>query len=108
MMLLEVSKDFQNKSSIGHHGISNKTLKLCLPIKSFYIADLINLSVSEWTFPDRLKVAKVISLYKSGAKSDRRNYRPISLLSSISKVSEEILNERMLSFIKKYKIINQA
>ena len=106
--VVKVIKDFQNKSSIGHHGISNEILKLILPIINFYIADLINLSVLEWTFPERLKVAKKILLHKPGAKSDRRNYRPISLLSSTSKFFEEIFNKRMLSFIKKYKRINQA
>ena len=51
---------------------------------------LINSSLSQRIFPDKLKIAKVIPLFKSGIKSDVNNYRPISLLSCFSKIFEKL------------------
>ena len=48
---------------------------------------------------------KVIPLFKSGSKHQAQNYRPISLLSSISKVLEKLIKERLVKFLHKHKII---
>ena len=49
-------------------------------------------------FPDKLKIAKVIALYKKGATDDPSNYRPISLLSVFSKIFEKIMHKRLCDF----------
>ena len=50
-------------------------------------------------FPEILKVSKVIPIYKSGDKTKANNYRPISLLPSLSKVMEKLLVVRLPSFL---------
>ena len=59
----------------------------------------------ERIFPDSLKIAKVIPLYKKGNKTDPGNYRPISLLSTISKILEKILLKRMMKFCVKNNLL---
>lgn len=66
---------------------------------------LVNWSLQEGVFPDVLKIAKVIPLYKKGNKCSIENYRPISLLSCLSKVLERVVFERMASFIDKNDIL---
>ena len=56
-------------------------------------------------FPDDLKIAKVIPLYKSGDSSLFTNYRPISLLPAFSKVFERLIYNRLHSFFEKYNIL---
>ena len=56
-------------------------------------------------FPDDLKIAKVIPLYKSGDSSLFTNYRPISLLPASSKVFERLIYNRLHSFLEKYNIL---
>ena len=64
-------------------------LKRLAPIISPIIACIINKSFSCGIFPDSLKIAKVIPIPKTGDRSDVSNYRPISILPTISKVFEK-------------------
>ena len=66
---------------------------------------LFNLSLKTGFLPDSFKCAKVIPILKSGATCDFTNYRPISLLSSFSKLLENLVFPQMLRFIDKYSIL---
>jgi len=90
----------KNKKSTGPDGISSILLKqlneaICEPL-----VILINKSIENGIFPDSLKIAKIIPIYKSKESNLLNNYRPISLLSSISKIFEKVLYKRLYNFIK--------
>jgi hypothetical protein len=53
-----------------------------------------------------LYIAKVKPLYKKGCKTDVANYRPVSLISVFSKIMENIMHKRLLSFLNNHSIIN--
>ena len=55
-------------------------------------------------YPDDMKIAKVIALFKKGKKFDPNNYRSISVLSHIDKIFEKILCKRRISFLEINKI----
>ena len=74
------------KSSSGCDGISTKLLKVIAPVIIKPLTLLINQVLNTGTFPDKLKIAKVIPIFKKGDPSLFENYRPISLLPAISKV----------------------
>jgi hypothetical protein len=57
-------------------------------------------------FPDRLKYATVISLYKKGDKGNMSNYGPVSLLTSFSKIFEMVMQKRNSLHLSKYKILS--
>jgi hypothetical protein len=57
-------------------------------------------------FPDRLKYAVVKPIHKKGDKTSLANYRPISLLTSFSKVVERIMHNRLVNHLTKHSIIN--
>ena len=67
---------------------------------SAVLADVINSSLDKGVFPSQLKIAKVIPIHKSGSKMDVANYRPISLLSSFSKIFEKIMHRRVANFLE--------
>ena len=50
-------------------------------------------------FPDEMKIARIIPLFKSGDKQNVSNYRPISLLPQFSKILEKIFNNRLINFL---------
>ena len=84
-------KQLPNKTSYGHDKISNIMLKaLCTSI-TYPLCHIFNGSLSEGTFPDRMKIAEVIPLYKGKDMDSMINYRPISLLIMLSKLLEKII-----------------
>jgi len=62
---------------------------------------IFNLSLQIGIFPDSMKIAKVIPIFKNGDTHSFSNYRPISLLSQFSKILEKLFEIRLYSFIKK-------
>ena len=66
---------------------------------------IFNQSLQSGTFPDKLKYAKVSPIHKGGPKDVLGNYIPISVLPIFSKILEEIMNEQLIGFLDKYKII---
>ena len=93
-----------NKST-GPNSIPVFILKILKPFFSFWLTQLINLSFAVSTFPDLLKTAKIVSIHKKGSKLHQENYRPISLLSTLSKIYEEVLYVRLYSHLIKNKLV---
>ena len=60
----------------------------------------MNASILEGTYPDKLKLAKVIPIFKSGDDFDPNNYRPISLLSVFNRIFEKLMYKRLKSFFE--------
>ena len=66
----------------------------------------INDSFSCGTFPDLMKLAKVIPLYKKNSPEFASNYRPISLLSVFSKITEKLMYARLYKFFEDHDILH--
>ena len=89
--VIKIIQSFKTKKSTGDDGISMHLLKqqsCCLPI-----TNLINVSLEQGIVPDAMKLAKVISIYKEKSRESFSNYRPISLLSNLSKVLEKVVED---------------
>ena len=69
------------------------------------LTHVLNLSLLSGTFPDELKVANVVPIFKSGDAQVFTNYRPVSVLPVFSKILERIMYNRLLSFLNKHKVI---
>ena len=87
------------KRSTGPDNISTKLLKEILPTIILPLCHIFNLSLQTGFIPVRFKTAKVIPIYKSGDKHLFTNYRPISLLSSFSKIIEKIVAQQIYAFL---------
>ena len=79
-------------------------LKHCSPAIEKYLSEAFNMSFSKRKFPEFLKLAKVVPIFKRGDKTSPENYRPISLLCSISKIFEKLLYNRMVQFFVNRKL----
>ena len=65
-----------------------------------YLTSIFNSMTDSGVFPSCLEVATITPLWKSGEKTDPNNYRPMSILSSVSKVFEQLLFNRISHFIE--------
>ena len=85
-----------NKNSSGVDTIPSYFLIVTSLVITPYLMHLFNVCFKNGLFPEDLMVSEVIPIYKSGDKTKVNNYRPISLLPSLSKVMEKLL---LLSFL---------
>ena len=93
------------KKSAGNDGLTNKFLKLSLCYLILPLTDIYNTSIRTGIYPDELKIAKCVPIFKKGRKDDPSNYRPISILSSINKVFEKLLYRRLYDHFTKLNIL---
>ena len=69
-----------------------------------YLNILFNCSFETGVVPDKLKVSRVIPIYKNGSHLDMCNFRPISLLSIFDKILEKLMYNRFMQYLEKFKI----
>ena len=100
-----IIQNLNSKSSSGYDNISTILLKKLEPLLSGPLSIIINQSLKSGIFPNKLKTAKIIPIYKKGDKHKIDNCRPISLLPSISKIFEKVAHDQLLSYFVKYNIL---
>ena len=94
----KVIQSFKNKSTRDTKIESLKVANSSYVFTST-LALIINKSFQQGIFPDQMKIAKVVPIHKEGSKTDVGNYRPISLLTSFSKIYEKLMHVRILKFL---------
>ena len=106
---LEVQMYINQLSTLKSSGSENspiKLYKLIAPIIYTYLSETFNKCYEEGVFPSILKCAKVIPTYKAGKKNAVSNYRPISILSPLAKIFENMLYVRLEDYFSQNKIIS--
>ena len=98
--------NLKNKSSFGHDNISNILLKKSKEVLIQPLTLLINQTLSTGIFPNELKISRVKPLYKNGEVSQICNYRPISLLPSLSKIFEYVIFHQLFSYMENNKLLS--
>ena len=98
--ILDIINKLPKRKSPGHDLITNAILKN-IPRKAItYLATLFNSLIKIGYFPKEWKLATIIMIKKPGKdNTDPRNYRPISLLSSVSKIFEKIIHSRLTNYL---------
>ena len=105
----EVSKiilDMKNKKS-NQSSCPDHILKRINHLVSPTLSKLINSSFQSGTFPNCLKHAIITPVFKSGNKKEVSNYRPISVLSTYSKILEKCMLNRICSFLNRFNLITK-
>ena len=102
--LLNIINNLTPKTSSGIDNLSIKHIKV---IKNELVKPLTlitNQVLCTGIFPDKLKIAKVIPIFKKGDDTDLNNYRPISLLPAISKIIEKVIYNQTYNYFDHNKI----
>ena len=93
-------KSLQRKKAAGIDNLSPGLLKDCTKYISRPLCYIINLSIKTSTVPLIWKNAKVISVFKSGDPAEPGNYRPISILPTLSKILEKAVHNSLMDFLE--------
>ena len=101
-----IINSLKSGKTVGPHSIPIYLLKIPSEYIAVPLCDIVNESLSSGIFPDMMKLAKVIPLYKKNSPEVPSNYRPISLLSVFSKIVEKLTHKRLYSFLEKYDILH--
>ena len=97
------------KNSNGHDELDMCLIKKLIPyLLCISNAHIFNLSLLNGVFPDSMKLARVIPLFKSGNTKEFSNYRPISLLLQFSKILEKMYHSRLMAFIDSNQILYKS
>ena len=96
-----------SKSS-GSDDISPRIIKECIHIFIDPLCKIMNMSLSQGVVPDKLKVAKVVPVYKKSDRKNVINYRPIALLPIFSKILEKIIYKRLNEFLSKKEYLDSS
>jgi hypothetical protein len=103
--ILMCIRKLEDKKTPDMMGFSSYLLKkvsypLLTPLRHIF-----NRSFATGCVPSKMKIAKVIPIFKSGDASDINNYRPISLLSTFSKILEKIVQSRLFDYLETHNLI---
>lgn len=93
--VLEIINGLKNKKSKDNDGLTNHIFKQLRNELAEPISQITNVSLRIGIVPQKLKITKVIPIYKSGELTDPSNYRPISIIPVMSKIIETIVNLRV-------------
>ena len=101
-MVEKVITNLYSSKASGPDCIPVVVLKNCEPELSYILAKLFNKCLKESCFPDCWKVSSVVPVFKNvGERATAKNYRPVSLLSVVSKVFEKLVNNRIVDYLEK-------
>ena len=88
--------------------VATSVLVGCKHIITPILCHLINLFVQQGYFPDNLKTGCITPIYKKGDREKVNNYRPVCSLSPLSKIIEKVINNRMVEYLDKYRLLSKT
>jgi hypothetical protein len=103
--ICDIIKSLKPKNSCDIDGISTKLLQKLANEISWPLAHIFNLSLTTGIFPSRLKSSRTVPIFKAGRSDLCDNYRPISLLSTLSKVLEKMVSVQLVNHLDRNNIL---
>ena len=98
--IIDTISAMDSKASVDASGVNMKMLKFIKYQIALPLSHLFTLSVTTGVFPAKLKTSKTIPIFKAGDRYSCDNYRPISLLSTISKILEKIVANSLVNHLE--------
>jgi len=103
--LMQLSYTIHPSHAKGVDDIDPTIALKSLPNIILPLTEIINCSFKTGLFPQALKIAKVVPIFKKGPKDEASNYRPISVLPFFSKFFEKTMHVRLNNYITKFDIL---
>jgi exonuclease III len=105
--IIEVIKTLKPDAAAGYDKLSTNFLRQADDKVLEFLVKSVNTMFDTNKFPNTLKIAKIIPIFKDGDKREANNYRPIAVLPILSKIFETIINNRIIEYLTKSNIIHK-
>ena len=96
--LYSVVAEMNGSSACGADGMCVRFIKMCLDSLCHVLTHIVNSSILSHTVPDSWKLTMVHPIPKASKSDDFSRYRPISILTTIAKITERIVSEQLYSY----------
>ena len=96
--MAEVLKDVNAKKAKQEKDIPIKLIKENIELFSYILSRMFNFYIDKSSFPNSLKQAETTPVHKKDDINDKNNYRPVSILPSLSKVFEKYLYDQIYAY----------
>jgi len=94
-----VIRGLDPKKAIGFDTISAQILKDMEDVLAEPVLNIFNMMIDEDIFPSQAKIGSILPFFKDkGERSDKTNYRPLSVLSAFSKIFERLIHNQLASY----------
>ena len=100
-------KRLKSSKSTGYDGLDSYSLKIAAEYICKPVHHIITLSLMQTKFPTSWKYSKIIPLHKKGSRLERQNYRPVSILSPLSKILEKLMFEQIYKHFDANKLFHE-
>ena len=102
--MIEVLKDLNVKRAKQENDIPVKLIKENIELFSSVLSRMFNFYIDKISFPNSLKQADITPVHKKDEKNDKNNYRPVSILPSLSKAFEKFLYDQIYAYTDSIKL----
>ena len=103
--ILKYLNKLSDNKATGLDGISSRFVRDSASLIACSLTHIVNLSIIQGSVPVELKYARVIPLYKKNDKTEVGNYRPVSILSIISKIFERVVYDQVVGYLDDKKLL---
>ena len=90
----------------GDDGITIDMIRMTSPVVGPHLLHVVNTSLVSGVLPDAWKIARVLPLHKSGSKADPNNYRPISILPTVAKLTERVVCNQLMRYLLSHNVLS--
>ena len=101
-------RKLKRRKATGLDDIPAFILKDCGHVLKLPLTHIINLSLTTATFPTDWRKSKLVPVYKSGSINDIENYRPISVIPSVSKIIERIVHRQISEYLEESNLLTNC
>lgn len=106
-MVNRIVKNMPSKKSAGYDEMPLGVIKDNIDLLSEPLAYLFNSCLQSSIFPEQLSIATITPIHKKGDKTNSQNYRPISVLPTVSKIFEKCVTEKLVEHLNKTKALSK-
>lgn len=94
--VLKMLSKLDPKKSTGYDGLPAKLIRVASDVMAPEITHLVNIMIDQCCFPDTMKCAEISPVFKKEDALSKNKYRPVSILTSVSKVFEKVINQQLV------------